>query len=96
MRQLRYIIIGYLFACFKSIWAAFCNVMYGYVPTVQVIDEGGYETRGLEDGEVGQFAPEAESLLIERVAALTERARGKVANASEDRLEPAEPRREAP
>jgi neutral ceramidase len=67
-----------------GLWvAAYCNVMYGYVPTVRVIEEGGYETRGLEDGDVGQFAPEVETKLLDHVRALAARAREKVQKARE-------------
>ncbi len=70
-----------------GLWvAAYCNVLYGYVPTVQVLEEGGYESCGLEDGEVGQFAPEAEAVLLSRTVHLVQLgARGRAAPANSDR-----------
>ena len=41
------------------LWVAgYCNSLFGYLPTPRVLEEGGYETRGLYLG-VGLFAPEA-------------------------------------
>lgn len=58
-----------------GLWiSAYCNVMYGYVPTVQVIEEGGYETRGLEIG-VGQFTSDTEAILLDHVRKLAASAR---------------------
>ena len=77
------VVAGYVPLVQKSLgrlglWvAAYCNLMYGYVPTVEVIEEGGYETRGLEIG-VGQFTPEVESILLARVRAMAARAKAKV------------------
>lgn len=60
----------------QGLWmAAYCNEQFGYVPTARVIQEGGYETRGLEDGKVGQFAPEVERVLVSNTVRLAERAR---------------------
>lgn len=76
-----------------GLWvAAYCNVMYGYVPTVQVIEEGGYETRGLEIG-VGQFAPDTEAILLEHVSGLVANARKKVRDSEKsisERFDPAD------
>ncbi len=71
-----------------GLWvAAYSNVMFGYLPTQKVIAEGGYENRGLEDGDVGQFAPEAEPRLIGSVREMAERARQMVSDAGESRPE---------
>lgn len=43
--------------------AAYCNEVAGYVPTRRIIQEGGYETRGLYFG-AGFFAPEVEQVLV--------------------------------
>ena len=42
-----------------NLWVAgYCNSLFGYLPTPKVIEEGGYETRGLYLG-VGLFTPDA-------------------------------------
>lgn len=59
-----------------NLWlASYCNDTFGYVPSARVLREGGYETRGLYSGGVGYFAPEAESVLVEKVRELTNRVR---------------------
>jgi hypothetical protein len=64
----------------RGLWiAAYCNEQFGYVPTKGVIEEGGYETRGLEDGKVGQFAAEVEDVLIEETTKLVTALRRSVA-----------------
>ena len=41
------------------LWVAgYCNSLFGYLPTPRVLEEGGYETRGLYLG-VGLFTPKA-------------------------------------
>ena len=59
--------------------AAYCNDDFGYLPTAQVIREGGYETRGLNEGN-GWFAPSAEDALVERVRELAKKAGRKVSD----------------
>jgi hypothetical protein len=54
--------------------AAYCNNVFGYVPTAQILTDGGYETRGVYYGSVGQFAPAVEAALVDKVRALTEKA----------------------
>ena len=40
----------------NQLWiAAYCNDVYGYLPSARVIAEGGYETRGLYSGGAGFF-----------------------------------------
>lgn len=57
-----------------NLWlAAYCNAVSGYIPTRQTLREGGYECRGLYEG-LGWYAPEAEKVLIEKVAAAARRA----------------------
>ena len=49
-----------------NLWvAAYCNDVYGYLPSARILREGGYETRGLYRGGTGQFAPEAEAVVAE-------------------------------
>ncbi|MEM7147065.1 MAG: hypothetical protein AAF591_18235 [Verrucomicrobiota bacterium] len=46
------------------VWvAAYCNDLFGYLPSARVLREGGYETRGIYTG-VGIFAPEVESVVM--------------------------------
>jgi hypothetical protein len=61
-----------------NLWlAAYCNAVSGYIPTRQTLREGGYECRGLYEG-LGWYAPEAETVLIETIAALARKVgRGK-------------------
>lgn len=44
----------------------YANDVFGYLPTAQVLAEGGYETRGLYTG-VGLFAPEVEQIVMQAV-----------------------------
>ncbi|MCI0357659.1 MAG: neutral/alkaline non-lysosomal ceramidase N-terminal domain-containing protein [Planctomycetaceae bacterium] len=60
--------------------AAYCHDVYGYLPSARVLEQGGYETRGLYAGGIGVFKPEAESALVRAVtdlAAKAGRPRGK-------------------
>lgn len=58
-----------------KLWpAAYCNDVFGYLPSAQVLSEGGYETRGLIHGGIGLFAPEAERTLVAKVRTLAQRA----------------------
>lgn len=46
-----------------NLWiAAYCNDVYGYLPSARVLREGGYETRGIYAGGIGFFAPKAEDV----------------------------------
>ena len=41
----------------NQLWiAAYCNDVFGYLPSAHVLAEGGYETRGLYAGGIG-FSP---------------------------------------
>jgi len=58
----------------RKLWiAGYANDCFGYLPTVRVLAEGGYETRGLI-GEAGFFAPEAQDVAVAAVRRLAERA----------------------
>jgi hypothetical protein len=58
----------------RTLWiAAYSNDCFGYVPTAQVLAEGGYETRCLYS-EPGFFAPEVESVVLARVRQMAEQA----------------------
>jgi neutral ceramidase len=54
--------------------AAYCHDVFGYLPTAQVLEDGGYETRGAYYRGPGLFAPEAEAVLVENVRRMAEAA----------------------
>lgn len=55
----------------NRLWlAAYCNDVFGYVPSARVLAEGGYETRGLYAGGIGLFAPKAQDVLVAKVREL--------------------------
>lgn len=54
--------------------AAYCHDVFGYVPTAQVLEDGGYETRGAYYRGPGYFAPEAEAVIVENIRRITEEA----------------------
>jgi hypothetical protein len=53
---------------------AYCNDVFGYLPSARVLREGGYETRGLYAGGIGLFAPEAQDAVVEAVRGLATKA----------------------
>jgi neutral ceramidase len=55
----------------NHLWlAAYCNDVFGYLPSARVLAEGGYETRGLYAGGVGSFDPRAQDVLILKIREL--------------------------
>lgn len=59
----------------NRLWiAAYCNDVFGYLPSARVLKEGGYETRGLYSGLAGWFAPEAERVVVHKVQDLARKA----------------------
>jgi neutral ceramidase len=55
----------------NQLWlAAYCNDVFGYVPSARVLAEGGYETRGLYAGGVGIFDPRTEEVLVQKTREL--------------------------
>jgi len=55
----------------NRLWiAAYSNDVYGYLPSARVIREGGYETRGVYSGGIGNFAPDAQDVLVAKVKEL--------------------------
>jgi hypothetical protein len=57
-----------------KLWvAAYCNDVYGYLPSARVIREGGYETRGVYYGGGGFFAPSAQEVVGRTVRSLAEK-----------------------
>ncbi len=52
----------------RKLWvAAYCNEVYGYLPSARVLQEGGYETRGLYYGGVGLFSPMAQDVVVSKI-----------------------------
>ena len=58
--------------------AAYCNDVFGYLPSARVIGEGGYETRGTYSGTPGFFDAKAEDVLVGAVRDLARKAGRKV------------------
>jgi hypothetical protein len=59
----------------NQLWvAAYCNDVFGYLPSARVLREGGYETRGLYSGGAGFFDPTAEDVLVRKVRELAKEA----------------------
>ena len=59
----------------NQLWiAAYCNDVFGYLPSARVLREGGYETRGLYSGGAGFFDAKAEDVVVQTVRALAKKA----------------------
>jgi hypothetical protein len=59
----------------NKLWlAAYCNDVFGYLPSARVLREGGYETRGLYSGGVGLFDAKAQDVLVAKVRELAKKA----------------------
>jgi hypothetical protein len=59
----------------NQLWlSAYCNDVFGYIPSARVLAEGGYETRGLYAGGIGVFSPKAQEVLVAKVRELAEQA----------------------
>lgn len=59
----------------NRLWiSAYHNDVFGYLPSARVIDEGGYETRGLYAGGIGYFSPKAQEVVVEKVRELAKKA----------------------
>jgi hypothetical protein len=59
----------------QKLWlAAYCNDVFGYLPSAQVLSDGGYETRGLIHGGVGVFHPDVQDTVVRAVKQLAEQA----------------------
>jgi hypothetical protein len=57
-----------------QLWiAAYCNDVFGYLPSARVLKEGGYECRGLYTTQ-GFFARDAQEALVAKVRELAQRA----------------------
>lgn len=53
--------------------AAYCNDVFGYLPSARVLEEGGYECRGLYT-DIGWFAPNAQDVMSAKVRDLARKA----------------------
>src|SRR5262249_37650427 len=61
----------------NKLWvAAYCNDVFGYLPSARVLAEGGYETRGLYYGGSGLFDAKAQDVLVSKVRELAGKAGG--------------------
>ena len=59
----------------NKLWvAAYCNDVFGYLPSARVLAEGGYETRGLYYGGSGLFDAKAQDVLVSKVRELAGKA----------------------
>jgi ABC-type amino acid transport substrate-binding protein len=59
----------------NQLWvAAYCNDVFGYLPSARVLQEGGYETRGLYSGGAGFFDPKAQDDLVQKVREVAQKA----------------------
>jgi hypothetical protein len=59
----------------NRLWlSAYCNDVFGYLPSARVLQEGGYETRGLYSGGIGLFDAKAQDVLVAKVRELAGKA----------------------
>ena len=58
-----------------QLWlTAYNNDVFGYLPSARVIEDGGYETRGVIHGGPGFFAPQAQDAVVSKVKELAAKA----------------------
>jgi hypothetical protein len=56
----------------RRLWVAgYCNDLFGYLPTAQLLAEGGYETRGLYTS-IGLFSSETEKVVVQIIRSLAQ------------------------
>jgi hypothetical protein len=68
-----------------DLWiSAYCNDVFGYLPSAAVLEEGGYETRGVYYGGPGLFSPRAEDVLVATVREMASRAGRKAPERRDD------------
>jgi hypothetical protein len=63
-----------------GLWVAgYCNDVFAYIPSLRVLQEGGYEGGGAIVGArlPGPFAPSIEETIVRKVHELVERVRNK-------------------
>ena len=55
-----------------KLWVAgYCNEVFGYLSTAEIVAEGGYEARGLV-ADIGFFAPETEDVIVEEICRMAQ------------------------
>ncbi|MGH7138384.1 MAG: hypothetical protein ACREHD_21750, partial [Pirellulales bacterium] len=80
------VVIDYLLMLEKKLgpnrlWViAYSNDVFGYLPSARVLEEGGYETRGLYSGGAGYFAPFAQDVVVAHVRQLARQVGRKIPN----------------
>ncbi len=58
----------------RKLWiGAYCHDYFGYLPTAQIVRDGGYETRGLFNG-LGWFSEQAEQDMLQVIVKLAKEA----------------------
>jgi hypothetical protein len=58
-----------------DLWiAAYANDVFGYLPSKRVLEEGGYETRGIYSGGPGFFSPQAQDTIVEAIRGMARKA----------------------
>ncbi len=58
-----------------KLWvAAYTNDVFGYLPSARVIEEGGYETRGIYSGGPGFFSAHAQETVVKAIREMARRA----------------------
>lgn len=73
------VVSGYVLAAqnaigHRKLWvAAYCHDFFGYLPTAQIVRDGGYETRGLFNG-LGWFSEKAEQDMLQTIVRLAQEA----------------------
>ena len=79
------VVIDYLLMLEKALgpnqlWVfAYSNDVFGYLPSARVLEEGGYETRGVYAGGAGYFADSAQDVVVSHVRQLAQQAGRKMA-----------------
>ncbi|HWB12381.1 MAG TPA: neutral/alkaline non-lysosomal ceramidase N-terminal domain-containing protein [Pirellulales bacterium] len=74
------VVVDYLLLLEKALgpnqlWViAYSNDVFGYLPSARVLEEGGYETRGLYSGGAGYFTPAAQDVVVAHVVELARQA----------------------
>ena len=62
-----------------NLWvAAYSNDVFGYLASARVIEEGGYETRGIYSGGPGFFSPASQDSVIKAARSMAEKAGRKI------------------
>ena len=58
----------------QQLWAAgYCNDICAYLPTSQILAEGGYECRGMFGPDYGWMAPEVERTILDAIQRINQR-----------------------